>query len=142
MRGLPGYLTRLSAAGVGTRPAVTMFAVFVLLLNILTGTLSHAHYGDDGISIPSGGSKMAICSGTQMVYIDKDGNATPVPHQQGQLECACCLLMQASAVMPPPSAAPSPLQLAAIQILRPAGAELARAAAVRTFGNRDPPSQA
>ena len=143
MRGLPGYLTRLDAPGALTREAVTLFSVFVLLLNILTGTLSHAHYGGDGLALPSGGSKMAICSGTQMVFIDKDGNATPAPpQQQGHHECACCLLMQASAVLPPHSAAPSPLELTAIQILRPAGAERAGATAVRAFRNRDPPSQA
>ncbi len=125
------------------REAVTAFSAFVLCLNILTGTLSHTHYAAaaDGLELALNGSKMAICSGTQMVFIDEDGNAIPVPQQQQHHECACCLLMLASAVMPPPSV-PLALEAGAIHILRPNDAERLGTAAVQAHRNRDPPSQA
>lgn len=145
MRGNWGHLTRRNARNALAREAVAAFCVFVLLLNTLTGFLSHTHYAvADGLALPVDGSKMLICSGTQMVFVDKDGNVIPgEPRQQRpDLECACCLLMQANAVMPPPPSGPEPLQLAGIQILRPNNARHADAAAVPTHRNRDPPSQA
>jgi hypothetical protein len=132
---------RRYARGALRREAVTAFSAFVLLLNVLTGALWHTHYDAGGLMHSADGSKMAICSGTQMVFIDKDGNTVPVPPQQ-QHDCACCLLMQASAVMPPPPSGPSPLELAAIQIMRPNDVERLDAASVQARRNRGPPFQA
>jgi hypothetical protein len=141
MRAELGFLMRRYARGALRREAVTAFSVFVLLLNVLTGTLWHTHHDAAGLALSLDGNKMAICSGTQMAFIDKDGNTIPVP-QQRQHECACCLLMQASAVIPPPPPGPAPLELAAIQILRPHDAERLDAASVQARRNRDPPFQA
>ena len=144
MKGSRGCLTQRSARIAFPREAMALFGVFVLLLNILSGSLSHVHHGtDNGLALPLNASKMAICSGTQMVFVDKDGNTVPADQGQGpQHECACCLLMQANAVMPPRPHAPNPLQLATIQILRPGDARHSDAAAIPTRRNRDPPSQA
>jgi hypothetical protein len=127
------------------REAVAAFCVCVLLLNTVAGFLAHSHYAvADGLALPVDGSKMAICSGTRMVFVDKDGNVIPGDPQQQRpdLECACCLLMQAHAVMPPPPYGPEPLRLTVIQVLRQNNAQHADAAAVPTRRNRDPPSQA
>jgi len=144
MLGNWGYSTRRDARNSLRREAVAAFCVFVLFLNTLAGFLSHSHYaGADGLALPVNGSKMVICSGTQMFFVDEDGNAIPgEPLRRPELECACCLLMQAHAVMPPPPSSPEPLQLAAIQVLRPNSAQHADAAAVPTRRNRGPPSQA
>ena len=144
MLGNWGHSTRRYARNALRREAVAAFCVFVLLLNTLAGFLSHSHYaGADGLALPADGSKMVICSGTQMVLVDKDGNVIPgEPRQRPGSECACCLLMQAHAVMPPPPSGPEPLQLAAIQVLRPNSAQHADTAAVPTRRNRGPPSQA
>lgn len=143
MRGNWGHLTRRSARNALAREAVAAFCVFVLLLNTLAGFLSHTHYAvAEGLTLSLDGSKMAICSGTQMVFVDKDGNVIPgEPGQRPDLECACCLLMQANAVMWPPPSGPEALQRAGILILRPNNARQADAAAVPTRRNRDPPSQ-
>jgi hypothetical protein len=146
MRGDLGYSTRRNARIALRRGAVAAFCVFVLLLNTLAGFLSHSHYGAAaGLALPLDGSKMAVCSGARMVFVDKDGNTVPgeqQPPPQQQHECACCLLMQASAVMPPPPSAPGPLGLAAVLIMRPSDTQHLNAAAVPTRRNRDPPSQA
>lgn len=145
MLGNWGHSTRRRARNALRREAVAAFCVFVLLLNTFAGFLSHSHYAaGDGFALPVDGSRMVICSGTQMVLVDKDGNVIPgEPRQQRpDLECACCLLMQAHAVMPPPPYDPEPLRLAGIQVLRPNGAQHADAAAVPTRRNRGPPSQA
>ncbi len=144
MRGDLGYLTRRNARNALGRGAVAACCVFVLLLNTLAGFLSHSHYGAAaGLALPLDGSKMAVCSGARMVFVDKDGNAVPgEPQPQQQHDCACCLLMQASAVMPPPPSAPEPLGLAAILIMRPSDTQHINTAAVPTRRNRDPPSQA
>jgi hypothetical protein len=142
MREELGYWVRRSACIARKREAVAAFSIFVLLFNILTGILSHHHYGgQDGLGLTLDGGKMAICSGSKMVFIDKDGRAVPVPPQQQHNDCACCLLMQASAVMPPPPSAPPPPELAAIQILRPNDVAQLDAARVHARGNRDPPYQ-
>ncbi|MGO9486180.1 MAG: DUF2946 family protein [Rhodomicrobium sp.] len=143
MRGDWAYSTRRNARSALRREAVAAFCVFVLLLNTLAGFLSHSHYdATGGLALPLDGSKMAICSGRQMVFVDKDGNALPGQPPQQQHDCACCLLMLSSAVVPPPPAAPGPLELGAIQIMRPADAERLHAAAGPTHRNRGPPSQA
>jgi hypothetical protein len=145
MQGIGGHLTRRNSRNALGREAVAAFCVFVLLLNTLAGFLSHSHYAVAGaLSLRLDGSKMAICSGTQMIFVDKDGNVIPgEPEQQRpDLECACCLLMQAHAVMPPPPSAPERLQLAAIQVLRPGDERHLPAQAAITHRNRDPPSQA
>ena len=145
MRGIWGHLTRRNARNALGREAVAAFCVFVLLLNTLTGFLSHTHYATaDGLALPVDGSKMVICSGTRMVFVDKDGNVIPGKPQQQRRNhvCACCVLMQAHAVMPPPPSAPEPLQLAAIQVLRPSDARHLDAEAALTHRNRGPPSQA
>ena len=145
MLGNWGHSTRRCARNALRREAVAAFCVCVLLLNTLAGFLSHSHYAvADGLASPLDGSKMAICSGTRMVFVDKDGNVIPGDPQQQRpgLECACCLLMQAHAVMPPPPYGPEALRLAGIQVPRPSGAQHADAAAVPTRRNRDPPSQA
>ena len=143
MRGDLGYLTRRNARNALGRGAVAAFCVFVLLLNTLAGFLSHSHYGAAaGLALPLDGSKMAVCSGARMFFVDKDGNAVPGEPQQQQHDCACCLLMQANAVMPPPPSAPEPLGLAAVLIMRPSDTQHLNAAAVPTRRNRDPPSQA
>jgi hypothetical protein len=143
MREQLGYWVRRCVCHALRREAVAAFSIFVLLANILTGELSHTHYGgEDGLALALSGGKMAICSGARMVFIDADGNAVPVPQHQQHQECACCLLMQANAVMPPPPFAPEPQQLAAIQVLRPNSVARLDAAAVHAFRNRDPPSQA
>jgi hypothetical protein len=144
MLGNLGHSTPLGARNALRREAVAAFCVFVLLLNTLAGFLSHSHYAAaGGLALPADGGKMAICSGTQMVFVDKDGNVIPGDPQQQRpdLDCACCLLMQAHAVMPPPPSGPEQLQLAGIQVLRPNNAQHADAAAVPTRRNRDPPSQ-
>ncbi len=137
-------MTRRNARSAHRCETVAIFCVFVLLFNTLAGFLSHSHYAAlDGLALPLDGSKMVICSGTQMIFVDKDGNAVPgQPQQQQDHDCACCLLMQANAVMPPPPSGPEPLQLAAIQVLRPIDARHLDDAAVPTRRNRDPPSQA
>ena len=138
-----GHLTRRRARSAHRREAVAAFCVIVLLLNTLGGFLSHSHYGAvAGLALPADGSKMAICSGAQMVFIDKDGNVLPGKPQQHEHDCACCLLMQASAVVPPPPSARGPLEIAAILIMRPSDAHRFDAAAVPTRRNRDPPLQA
>jgi Protein of unknown function (DUF2946) len=138
-----GHLTRRNARSAYQRGAVAAFCVAVLLLNTVAGFLSHSHYDAAGLALPLDGSKMAICSGTQMVFVDKDGNTVPAPlDQQQHHECACCLLMQASAVMPPRPSAPEPLELTAIRIMWPGHAQQVDAAAVPTRRNRGPPSQA
>ena len=138
-----GYLTRRNARNVLRRGAVAVFCVSVLLLNTLAGFLSHSHYAAAaGLTLPLDGSKMAICSGSQMVFVDKDGNALPGEPAQQQHDCACCLLMQVSAVVPPPPSALEPVRLATIQIKRPNDTRQLDAAAVPTRRNRDPPSQA
>lgn len=143
MRGNGAFLTRRNARSALRREAVAAFCVFVLLLNTLAGFLSHSHYGAaEGLALSLDGSKMAICSGTQMVFVDKDGNTLPGQQPQQHHDCACCLLMLTSAVVPPPPAAPGPLELAAIQIMRPSEAEHLHAAAAPTRRNRGPPSQA
>ncbi len=144
MKGSRGCLTRRGACIALRREAMALFGVFVLLLTILTGSLSHVHYGaEDGLALPLNGSKMAICSGTRMVFVDKDGNTIPVDQEQGHdHECACCMLMQASAVMPPPPYAPKPLRVSSIEILQPGSARHLDAVAVSIRRNRDPPSQA
>ncbi len=145
MLGNWGHSTRRNARNALGREAVAAFCVFVLLLNTLTGFLSHTHYAAaDGLALPLNGSKMTICSGTEMVFVDMDGNVIPGDphHQQQDHDCACCLLMQANAVMPPPPSGPEPLQLAAIQVLRPSDARHLDAEAALTHRNRGPPSQA
>jgi hypothetical protein len=144
MLGNWGHSTRRGARNSLRREAVAAFCVFVLLLNTLAGFLSHSHYAAaDGLALPVNGSKMVICSGTQMFFVDKDGNVIPgEQRQRPDLECACCLLMQAHAVMPPPPSNPEPLQLAAIQVLRPGDARHLGAEAALTRRNRGPPSQA
>ena len=143
MLGNWGHSTGRNARSALRREAVAAFCVFVLLLNTLAGFLSHSHYAAaDGLALPLDGSKMSICSGTRMVFVDKDGNVIPgEPQQRPDFECACCLLMQANAVMPPPPSAPEPLQLAAILIMRPGDARRLDAEAALTHRNRDPPSQ-
>jgi hypothetical protein len=137
-------LTRRDACIVLQREAMAAFGVFILLLNILSGSLSHTHYdAASGLTPSANSGKMAICSGKQMIYVDEDGNVIPTDQGQGhQHDCACCLLMQASAVIPPPPHAPEPLQLAAIQVLRAGDIQHLNTAAIPTRRNRGPPSQA
>lgn len=136
-------MTRRNARIAPRREARAAIGVFILLLNIFTGFLSHVHYAAEaGLAFPRNGGRMVICSGTRMVFIGKDGK--PVPEEEGQERghrCACCMLMKASAVMPPPPHTPKPLHLAAIQILRPSGARHFDAVAVPARRNRDPPFQ-
>ncbi|MFZ0572928.1 MAG: DUF2946 family protein [Rhodomicrobium sp.] len=128
--------------GAREREAAVAFGVFVLLLNVLAGTLSHSYFHPaGGLALSQDGSKIAICSGARMVFVDRDGKIVPAApgEPQHQHECICCLLMQASAVLPPQSPAPAPLKLSVIQTLRPSGVQHLHAAAVPTIRNRDPP---
>jgi Protein of unknown function (DUF2946) len=137
-------LTRRNARIALRREAMAVFGVFVLLLNILAGFVAHVHYAaETGLALSLNGGKIAICSGSRVVFIDGDGNNVPANEEQGQRhKCACCMLMKASAVMPPPPHTPKPLYLAAIQISQPGGAKHFHAVAVPTRRNRDPPSHA
>ncbi len=138
--GLPGK--GRSALG---REAAAAFGVLVLLLNILTGSLSHHSESTHGLALPEDGSKMAICGGGSTIFAGEDG--VPVTGDSGksrhqQHECNCCVLMHSNAVLPPPPSAPAPAELSAVQIMRPGAVQPADAAAIPTRRNRDPPSQA
>jgi hypothetical protein len=136
-----GILTRRNVRIALRREAMLLPSVFILLLNILTGSLSYSHYGA-AAALPLNGGKMAICSSKQRVFAGNGGNTIPSDRQQQQHECACCLPALASAVMPPPPPAPDPLQLAVIQVLRPSDTGHLDAPAVPTRRNRGPPFQA
>ncbi len=142
----PGYGSRGCGRGALGRETAAAFGVFVLLLNIISGSLSHSHFdAQGGLALSQDGSKMAICSGARMIFLDREGNIVPGEPgepQHPQHECVCCLLMQASAVLPPPPPAPAPLEIFAIQILRPGAVQHLHAAAVPAPRNRDPPFQA
>jgi hypothetical protein len=127
------------------REAVAAFGVFVLLLSALAGSLSHSHFeGDRALALSPDGSKIAICSGARMVFADANGNIVPDRNQPQHQDhrCACCLLMQANAVLSPPPAMVAPLELTAIQTLSPGLADPLDAAPVSARRNRDPPFQA
>ncbi len=138
--GLPG-----KSRGALRREAAAAFGVFVVLLNILAGSLSILQFGiARGRALSQDGAIM-LCTGGEMVFLGGDG--TIVPGEPGkpqheQHECPCCVLMHASAVLPPPPSAPAPADLAAIQIMRPGTAQHLDAAAVPTRRNRGPPAQA
>lgn len=135
--GLPGR-----NRGALRREAVTAFGIFVVLLNILAGSLSLSQFGTArGLAFSQDG-EVVLCTGGEMLILDRDGNVVPGKPQHQQHECPCCVLMHASAVLPPPPSAPVLAELAAIQIMRPGAAQPLDAAAVPIRRNRDPPQQA
>ena len=138
--GMPG-----KSRGAVRREAVTAFGIFVVLLNILAGSLSLSQFGTARRLAFSQDGEVVLCTGGEMLILNRDGNVVPgkpgKPQHQ-QHECPCCVLMHASAVLPPPPSAPVPAELAAVQIMRPGAAQHLDAAAVPIRRNRDPPQQA
>lgn len=138
-----GHGLPAGSRGALRREAAPAFGIFIVLLNILAGSLSQFGAAR-GLAFSQDG-QIVLCTGGPMLVLDKDGNIVPgepgKPQHQ-QHECPCCVLMHASAVLPSPPSAPTPAELAAIQIMRPGAAQHLDAAAVSTRRNRDPPQQA
>ena len=104
MLGNWGHSTRRCARNALRREAVAAFCVFVLLLNTLAGFLSHSHYAAAGRVCAAGGRQQ---NGHLLRHADgfrRQGwqcHPWRTAEQQPDLECACCLLMQAHAVRCP-----------------------------------------
>jgi hypothetical protein len=127
------------------REAAAIAGVLILLLNIAGGALSLSNFGTTRAALFAQEGKVAVCSLGGLLVLGTDGETPPGgpgEPQQGQHECTCCVLMQASTAMSPPAAAPEPDRLAVIHLLRPGSARPLEAEAVPAQRNRGPPSHA
>ena len=141
---MPGSGLQRRGGGALCREAAAAFGVLIVLLNVLAGGFSNAHFEVSRRLAFSTDGNIVLCSGGQMLILGPDGRilpGEPSGSHHSEHDCICCIMMQTGGALPPPPA-PAPARLAAIQIMRPGAAELLEAASVPTYRNRGPPLQA